>query len=190
MSTDTQVDTRETIDSYLSDMLALDRHIVTALAGQIEGQDEHSAVKGPLVLMHAVFERHVRELETLAETREQNVRGVSKVVKSAVSSVLGLGAAVIDMVRTEKLPKNLRDDYTAFSLAYIGNLMLHTTALSLRDTQVASLARVHMSDHAESLMKLQRVIPSATVGFLSSEGLEVDATVLGDIDAAIEQAWR
>ena len=182
--------TNETIDSYVTDMLALERHISTALAGQIEDLDEHSEFKGSLILLHTVCEKHVTALEALTARREQNVGGLSKVVKNVVSSVLGAGAAAIDFLRTEKLPKDLRDDYTALSLAYIGNLMLHTTALSLNDAEVASLARTHMTEHAESMMSLQHVIPAATIAFLAGEGLPVNLSVIPEVTSAIAGAWH
>jgi hypothetical protein len=187
MGNATNEETRERVDSYVSDMLALEKHIATALAGQIEDLDEHSATKGALVRIHAVCERHVRDLEALTSTREQNVGGVSKAVKGAVSSVLGFGAAAIDFVRTEKLPKNLRDDYAALSLAYVGDLMLHSTALSVSDAETASLARSHMSDHATSIDSLRHVIPAATIGFLASEGLDVDFAALPAIERTLSE---
>lgn len=182
--------TRETIDSYVTDMLALEKHIQTALVGQIEGLDEHSEFKGPLIRLQATCDTHLRALESLAARREQNLGGMSKVVKKAVSSVLGLGAAAIDFVRTEKLPKDLRDDYTAISLSYIGYLMLHTTALTLQDADVAELAATYLGDYAESMMALQRIIPAATVAFLASEGLDVDASVLPTIEKTIQASWE
>jgi hypothetical protein len=180
---------RETIDSYVTDMLALEQHVQTAVAGQIEDLDEHSEFKGVLIRIHATSVNHVRALESLTARHDQNVGGVSKVVKKAVSTVLGAGAAAIDFVRTEKLPKDLRDDYTAISLAYIGYVMLHTTALSLSDSDVADIARAHLIQHAESLMSLQHAIPAATVAFLASEGLPVDTSVLPDISKTIQSAW-
>lgn len=186
----TKDETKEKIDSYVTDMLALEQHIQTALAGQIEDLDEHSEFKGPLIRIHAMCENHIHALAAITARREQNVGGVSKVVKKAVSSVLGLGAAAIDFVRTEKLPKDLRDDYTAISLAYVGYLMLHTTALTLGDEEVSGTARAHMREHAESMMALQGIIPAATVGFLSSEGMEVDLQVLPQIAKTVEASWR
>lgn len=190
MSEITQEDTREAIDGYVTDMLALESHIQTVVAAQIEDLDEHNEVKGPLILIHAKSDSHARDLEALTQRREQNVGGVSKVVKKAVSSVLGLGAAAVDFVRTEKLPKLLRDDYTAISLAYIGYVMLHTTALTFHDGEVAELAKSHLADYAESLMALQHVIPAATVAYLASENLAVDVSVLPEVEATIDAAWK
>ncbi len=180
---------RAVIDSYVTDLLALETHIQTALSGQIQVLDEHNEFKGPLIRIQAFCESHVNALQALTTRREQNVGGVSKVVKKAVSSVLGLGAAAIGMVRTEKLPKDLRDDYTALSLAYIGALMLHTTAITLKDTDVADLARTMMNDHASSMMVLQHIVPAATVSFLASEGMDVDVSVLPEIASTIHTAW-
>ena len=190
MSPVTQVSKKETVDSYVTDMLALEKHIQTALSGQIEDLDEHSEFKGPLIRIHEVCDKHVTALEALMARREQNAGGVTKAVKKAVSSVLGLGAAAIDFVRTEKLPKDLRDDYTAISLAYIGYLMLHTTALTLNDSEVATLAQTYLREQAESMMALQQIIPAATVSFLASEGHDVDSTVLPEIAATITASWK
>lgn len=189
MSETTKDATRETVDSYVTDMLALETHIQTAVAAQIEDLDEHSEFKGPLILLHATCESHVRALEALTVRREQNVGGVSKAVKKAFSSVLGLGAAAVDFVRTEKLPKDLRDDYTAISLAYIGNLMLHTTALTLHDDEVAALAKTHLTDHAQAMVAMQHIIPAATVAFLATEGLDVNLSVLPEIEKTVKSAW-
>jgi hypothetical protein len=112
------------------------------------------------------------------------------VIKRAGSAVLGLGAAAIDLVRKEGLPKNLRDDYTAFSLATIGYVMLHTTALALDDREVAELARQHFSDYAEAVTRLHNVIPAAVVRYLKEDGLPVRENVLPEISRTIEEVWH
>ena len=180
----------ELINSYTTDMLALETHIQTAIAGQIADITGDSAVKSALIRIHAMCEGHVHSLEAVTQRREQNVGGLSKVVKQAVSSVLGLGAAAVDFIRTEKLPKDLRDDYTALSLAYIGSLMLHTSALTLGDTEIAAIAKVNLNDHAEAMMSLQRVIPEATVDSLVTEGMPVDTAHLDSVAETISAAWR
>ncbi len=179
----------ELINGYTTDMLALETHIRTAIAGQIEDLDEHSEVKGALIRIHTMCDAHVHAWEAVTQRREQNVGGVSKVVKQAVSSILGAGAAAIDFIRTEKLLKDLRDDYAALSLAYIGSLMLHTTALTLGDAEIAAIAKINLGDHAEAMMSLQRFIPAATVTFLAEEGLTVDRSVLATVAQTVDDAW-
>jgi hypothetical protein len=93
-------------------------------------------------------------------------------------------------VRNEGLPKNLRDDYTAFSLATIGYLMLHTTALALDDQEVADLAREHFADYARAVTLLHNVVPGAVIRFLKEDGLLVREDVLPEISRTIEEIWR
>ena len=128
------------------------------------------------------------DLKALSERRKAG--GAVEAIKRAGSAVLGLGAAAIDLVRNEGLPKNLRDDYTAFSLATIGYLMLHTTALALDDQEVGDLARQHFADYAEAVTLLHNVVPGAVIRFLKEDGLLVREDVLPEISRTIEEIWR
>jgi hypothetical protein len=110
-------------------------------------------------------------------------------VKRAGSAILGVGAAAVDFVRNEKLPKNLRDDYTATSLAAIGYVMLHTTALSLGDREIADLAHRHLQDHARNVMLLHNAIPGAVVRFLQNDGLPAKTESLVEISKNLESVW-
>jgi hypothetical protein len=102
----------------------------------------------------------------------------------------GVAAGIIDLVRTEGLPKNLRDDYTAFNLASIGYLMLHTTATSLGDREVADLARQHYADYADVIMRLSRVVPASVIRYLQADGLPARDDALSEINQTVENAWR
>jgi hypothetical protein len=101
-----------------------------------------------------------------------------------------MGAAAFDMVRTEKLPKNLRDDYTAFSLATVGYLMLLTTARSLKEERVARLAQEHLVDYTRMVKRLEGMIPSTVIALLREDGLTVDASILVDVDDIVKDAWK
>ena len=141
-----------------------------------------------LTVIHHKVEHHISDLKGLSERREAG--GPAGVIKRAGSAVLGLGAAAIDLVRREGLPKNLRDDYTAFSLATIGYVMLYTTGLGLDDREVAELARQHFADYAEAVTRLHNIIPAAVIRFLKEDGLPVREDVLPEISRTNEAAWR
>ena len=180
----------EAINSYVTDMLALEQHIHKAINGQIEDLDEdYPDVVRHLRIVEREVEGHIENLKALVERRVEGGQGLADVVKRAGSAVLGAGAAAVDFVRNEKLPKNLRDDYTATSLAAIGYVMLHTTALSLGDREVAELAHRHLKDHARSVMRLHNVIPGAVIAFLQTEGLSARPDVLSDVSRNIESVW-
>ncbi|HEY8195531.1 MAG TPA: hypothetical protein VIG04_01030, partial [Gemmatimonadales bacterium] len=108
-------DKNEAINSYITDMLALEDHIDKALRGQLEDLEDYPDVISELKQIHHTVEHHISDLKNLSQRRAAG--GPADVIKRAGSAVLGLGAAAIDLVRREGLPKNLRDDYTAFSLA-------------------------------------------------------------------------
>jgi ferritin-like metal-binding protein YciE len=181
-------DKDEAINSYLTDMLSLEEHIEKAVRGQLEDLEDYPEVTRDLRQVLRKVEQHVSDLKELSSRRK--AQGPTDAIKRAGSAILGVGAAAIDLVRTEGLPKNLRDDYTAFSLATIGYLMLHTTALSLQESEVAQLARQHFGDYAEAVTLLHNVIPGAVVRFLREDGLPVREDVLPEISRTIEEIWH
>lgn len=181
-------DKNEAINSYITDMLALEDHIEKALRGQLEDLEDYPEVVRELKQIHHKAEHHISDLRSLSERRAGG--GPADIIKRAGSAVLGLGAAAIDLVRREGLPKNLRDDYTAFSLATIGYVMLYTTGLALDDREVAELARQHFADYADAVTRLHNIVPAAVIRFLEEDGLPVRADVLPEISRTIEEVWR
>ena len=181
-------DKNEAINSYISDMLALEDHIEKAIRSQIEDLKDYPDVVAELRLIHRRAEHHISDLRELSERRRAG--GAKEAVKRAGSAVLGAAAGVIDLIRTEGLPKNLRDDYTALSLASIGYVMLHTTGLSLDDREVAELAHQGFTDYAEAVSRLQATIPAAVVAFFKQEGLSAREDVIPQIRRTIEEVWQ
>jgi hypothetical protein len=181
----------EAIDSYITDMIALEEHMEKPFRQQGEDlRDKQRELAGELRNIHGLITQHIATLKSLRDRRSAGgEKRAAESVKRATSTVAGLGAAVIDFLRTEKLPKDLRDDYTAMNLATIGYLMLHTTALALGDREVAEVAQHHFSDYARATMQLQNMIPTAVVSFLQEEGLPAQTQVLHEVNRTIEQAW-
>jgi len=181
-------DRNEAINSYITDMLGLEDHIEKAIRGQLEDLKEYPEAVAELRQIHRKVEHHIADLRGLSDRRQAG--GVAESVKRAGSAVLGAAAGVIDLVRTEGLPKNLRDDYTALSLANIGYVMLHTTGLSLDDREVAELAQQGFTDYAEALTRLQSIIPAAVVSYFKQEGLPVREDVVPQVLRALEDVWQ
>jgi ferritin-like metal-binding protein YciE len=181
-------DRTEAINSYITDMLSLEEHIEKALQGQLEDLKDYPDVVQEVKQVHRQVEHHISDLKEISQRR--NAQGPSDAIKRAGSALLGLGAAAVDLVRTEGLAKNLRDDYTAFSLATIGYVMLKTTALALDEREVADLAHQHFSDYAGAVTRLHNVVPGAVVRYLREEGLPVREDVLPEISRTIEEVWH
>jgi ferritin-like metal-binding protein YciE len=179
-------DKNEAINSYLGDMLALEDHIEKAIRGQLADLKDYPDVVSELREIHHQVEHHISDLRALSDRR--NAGGVAEVVKRAGSAVAGAAAGLIDLVRSEGLPKNLRDDYTAFNLANIGYLMLHTTALALGEQEVAELGRQHFRDYAEAILRFDTLVPAAVVRYLQEEGLPA-TDVVSQVSRTVKEAW-
>lgn len=181
-------DRNEAVNSYITDMLALEDHIGKAVKAQLTDLEKYPDVVTELKQVHRKIEHHVADLRTLSDRRSAG--GVVESVKRAGSAVAGMAAGLIDLVRTEGLPKNLRDDCTAFSLAGIGYVMLHTTALALGDQEVAELAEQHFRDYADAVVRFNAFVPAAVVRFLEHEGLSIRGDVVAQVNRTVEEAWK
>ena len=116
----------------------------------------------------ATTERHIARLEARL-TALGNQDGLADRAKQGVSGLFGLAAAAIDTVRTHPFAKDLRDDYTAGSLAVVSYVMLRTTALACDDQESAQLAETHMNETIEMLQWIARTIPAQVVRDLERE---------------------
>ncbi len=181
-------DRNEAINSYITDMLALEDHIEKAVKGQLSDLKDYPGVVTELRQIHRKIEHHISDLRMLSDRR--NAAGVVEAVKRAGSAVAGAAAGLIDLIRSEGLPKNLRDDYTAFNLANVGYLMLHTTALALGEQEVADLARQHFRDYAEAILRFDTLVPASVLLYLQQEGLPVRTEVLSQVNRTVEEAWK
>ena len=181
-------DTNATINSYITDMLALEDHIEKAVKGQLTDLKDYPEVLAELRQFHRKIEHHVSDLRILSDRR--NAGGVVESVKRAGAAVAGAAAGLIDLLRTEGLPKNLRDDYTAFNLASVSYAMLHTTALALDDQDVAELSLQHYRDYTETVLQLNKLIPAAVVRSLQQNGLPARDEAVQLANQHVQDAWR
>ena len=179
--------TQETLAKYVSDMYALEDHLLQPLKAQSTDKDF-----APYPQAHALVQRIVSrteialsDLERLSETLGGDARGS---FKSAVTSVVGAAAAVVNEARTHAITKKLRDDYTALSLAAIGYELLHTTASALGSKPVALAAQTRLHEIAGFIMELsQEIIPVAVQEL--SETNEVDASTVSVSQKNVKAAW-
>ncbi len=176
------------INSYITDMISLEDHIGKALKAQISDLNDYPDLDAEIRQVHHLVEHHISDLRALAERRKAG--GITETVKRAGAAVAGVAAGVIDLVRTEGLPKNLRDDYTAFSLATIGYAMLYTTAAGLGEREVAELAQQHLRDYAGAVTRLNTLVPASVIRYLREEGLPVQESVLSEVNRTIKAAWE
>ena len=130
-------DPQEVIHTYLTDMHAVESHILEAVERQLEGDEIKAYPEASRVVrtLQTTLKRHTDALQATVEAREgKSIKGA---LKEALGDTLGFVAGLYDKVRDDKVSRMIRDNYTATSLAAISYHMLHTTALGLKNQEVA-----------------------------------------------------
>jgi len=182
-------DERHSMQTYVSDMLALERHVRVPFETQAKDDDflKYGDASGVVQRLLGVSQRHIDDLDRCLETLGGHAASPAK---SAVSQIEGFFAGAIDQMRKTKVSKALRDDYTAVALCTAGYTMLETTALGLGDAEVAALAHRHLADYAQCVMDVGRVLPEVVLTELRDIGVAVDSTAAATAQQSAERAWR
>ena len=151
---------RDTIQQYVGDMVSLEGHIEQALDSQMGSFQDDPQFGQYIRLFHGAVKQHRDQLRDHLKTL-----GGSEThpVKEGVSTLFGLAAGAIDKLRSERLAKALRDDYTVFNLAAIGYTMLHTTALALGYQETAQIAERYLRDYASFVQQINQFIPDVVL---------------------------
>ena len=178
---------RTTIADYVGDMAALESHIEEALDRQLNEVQDDPIARNAVQEFHDMVKQH---RDVLKAVEEETGKTLGSPIKEAGAALFGKAAGIIDLVRTEGISKSLRDDYAAFSLAAISYSMLHTTAIALGDTRVASLAESHLQDHAQAIMRINEIMPGVVVRELQKDGHQADNTAVEDTRTAVTRSWE
>ena len=181
-------DRKETLQQYVSDMLALERHIHEAVRRQRDDEKvgQHLQAQQLISRIESTLDEHIEHLEQHLESLGGEPAAP---VKNAVSAVAGMAAGLYDKVRSDPVSKMLRDDYTALSLAAISYTMLHTTGLAMTDHKTADIALEHLTHWTPLIVEISEIIPLAVVRELSDEGAMVSAQVGQEAIRNTQQAW-
>src|SRR5665213_3407904 len=182
-------DELHSIQTYVSDMLALERHFAQPLQSQLAMDDtaKYGDALAAITTIHTLNGAHVTALlQCLAGLGGHETSGL----KSAWASLLGMGAAAIDLARKTKVSKSLRDDYTALNLATISYTMLHATAVGLGDTTTADLAKRHLADYARCVMQIAQIIPDVVLSELADLGETVQTGAADRIRQETNEVWK
>ena len=83
-------DRKEALNSYVTDMLALEDHIEKAIRSQLTDLKDYPDVVTELRQIHRTIEHHISDLRGLGDRRKAG--GVVETVKRAGSAVAGVPA--------------------------------------------------------------------------------------------------
>ncbi len=182
-------DIQHSLQTYISDMLALEEHVRVPFETQLNDQDlpDYPGADALLRRLSDLSNAHIQSLRSaLAAAGGHEAHAV----KGTVSSIEGWFASAIDKMRKTKIAKALRDDYTALSLCTVSYGMLLSTANAYGAPEIAQLAERHMRDYAETIMDIGRAMPEVVVRDLQQTGLPITSTDVAASRAQIASVWQ
>jgi hypothetical protein len=188
-SAETGGNERHSLQAYVSDLLALIKHIEVPIDRQLNIED--SANYAAAIAIVRDIKNVTATQRTALEAELQRLGGSGAAgIKSAWSAFLGAGAAAVGSVRKTKVSKNLRDDYTALGLASISYTMLHATALGLGDESVAALAQRNLEAITPIIVRISKAIPAVVLQELRDDGESVRVSAAEVSTERTHQAWQ
>ena len=173
---------------YLSDMIALDEHINTALERQLNDDrtQQFPEARQLITKIKGTLGTHIDGLRSQVKRLGGEESGP---IKEAVSMVAGVAAGLYDKMRHDPVSKMLRDDYTALSLASIAYTMLHTTGLAVKNNGVADIALGYLKDVTPLVVELSKVIPPVVVKDLEDNEVTLDQSAGQEAVRRTQEAW-
>jgi ferritin-like metal-binding protein YciE len=177
----------KTLQDYVGDMVSLESHIEEALDRQLKETSDDPEAHAAVQRWHDMV-KHNRDHMT--QVQEQIGTTGGNPIAKVGSAVLGKAAGVIDMIRAEGISKAVRDDYTAFNLAAMGYTMLYTTATSLNNSQVATVAEEHLRSYAKAIQEINHIIPGIVVRELQKDGHQASTSAIQQAQSMVDSAWK
>lgn len=173
----------ETLQKYVSDMIAVEDHIATAVNRQAEHEDVYKHHPQASQIIHSIAQMTEQHANHLKQHLDALGGDSAKGLKEVASAALGAVAGMYDKVRNETVSKMLRDDYTALNLAAVSYTMLHTTGLALQDQRTADIALQHLKHYTNIIMQINQIIPNVVVNDLRDDVPMIN-------DASVQQAMQ
>lgn len=181
---------KESIRKHTSDMLAIEQHILDAVRRQRDEDKMRSNVDANNVTaeIERVLSNHVSALEDLAE--RYGAEGQST-AKEALTKLLGVAAGLYDKVRGDQpISRDLRDNYTALSLAAMGYTAYHTFGLAVGEEKIATIAQKHLKDLTPLMVEISKVLPEVVVRETNEDSdFAVDTSVGSRAVSNTQAAW-
>lgn len=186
-----RMDRTEILNDYVTDMAAVESHILKAVERQLASDDTSKYPDAVRALsdLKSALQSHVQSLESFND--RTNGGGVKETVKEAVTGALGVAAGFYDQLRgTDKVSRMVRDSYTATSLAAVSYHMLYTSALALKANDLAGLALRNLKDLTDIIGDLSEVVCTVVAAELAEQDKAIDSSVGQQAVEDTQKTWR
>ncbi|HLT48153.1 MAG TPA: hypothetical protein VK002_13045 [Rubricoccaceae bacterium] len=184
------MDRQEIINDYVTDMAAVEKHILEAVERQIGTPATKDFPEALAVLndVRTTLARHVSALEGFNEDTRGG--GLKETLKEAVTGTLGVAAGIYNKIRQEdQVSRMVRDTYTALGLATISYNMMYTTALGLKEDRLAQIALDHLKDLSPLVVDLSKTVCLVVAHELSQEDKLIDPAIGQEAVRRTHEAW-
>ncbi len=177
-----------TLQTYVNDMLSLQKHILEAVEHQYADANVKADAQAYDLVgkLKSTLNHQVGELEPHVQRLGSEVMAT---VKMAVTNLLGNVAGLYNKVRKDPVSRMLRDDYTALNFAAVSYTQLYTTGLAYGDQGVASTTLKHLKELTPLIIHINEIMPHVVVRELADEGPGIDMSVAPKAFADTQEAW-
>lgn len=185
-STDIQDETRQ----HLSDMSALDKHILDAVEGQlgVEAIQQDPDALYLLSQTRDVLTRHIAQMEAMVEAQDAKTRTS---LKSMLTRFLGNIAGAYNHTRPDQAARAVRDTYTALNLNSASLVALKTFGLSVGKEAISKLAYQQLRDILPLIMEFNKKLPYVVAREISqNDGLAYDNAIPARVEKATQRIWN
>lgn len=169
------------IENYTTDLYELIKHTQTV----VRSQKNSDSIMNPKAVdllhdMDIAFTNQINGFEDLGILND----GTKKTVKDKLAKATGKIAGLIDSARDDAASKMLRDDYTALSMIASGYTMLHTSALSSGNKELANFTQESLTRIAQLITETSKTLPHIVAE-------EIDAEDIADqAEENTQKAWN
>ena len=186
MATDIKADTKQ----HLSDMVALEEHILEAVKLQLsvdEVKRDADAV-ALLTRTEALYARHLEQMKLMVAQQDAETRTG---LKSLLTSFLGDLAGLYNHVRTDGAARAIRDTYTALNLTSASLTALKTFGLIVGKEPISKLAYEQMRDLFPLIVEFNKRLPYVVARESAAAlGLPFDIAVPQRVENATQRIWN
>ena len=163
---------QEQLIKHIDEAYAMEQDVLRDLAAMIETTADAS--------LRSELEEHKQQTEQHAERlklRLQTYAHSPSAVREAGGMVKALMKSVVDIARTEKAGRNLRDAYATEHMEMGSYQLLERVASRAGDTETVEVARRNRSEEEEMARKLGSYWDTAAELSLREAGVEAQARV-------------
>jgi len=183
-------DYNEILKLHVSEQIALEEQACRLMEEQIKDLDEIQFAETREILIKAVeiLENNFEQLNSVLSKLEDLEDKVEP--KSSRINGYSLPSSLEQKQNSRRISKMIRDDYSALNLITMSNTLLHTTALTLKNYNIAELALQNLKLLAPLVVRLGEIAPLAVIMELNLGQEKFDTKIAETALLNTKQAWK